>query len=363
MTKNSRFFIQLDFEINQNQLELHMTTSGNCEIPSAASYNISTFEKIQETLIENLEYYQNEKSSSNLKELVVAGEKNYKYFFNKLDANAQRCWSSMIKYANHFNVSLEIRFPPGISFPFGLLYSRKSKEIKWDSKKNIFDGFLGTRFSIRKLYKRNKMRLHSPIFHLADKGSPVKVVHALDDALSYGRSENRNWSIAGFVDNEEKLNKDNLINIWNSSSTSPHIIHCSSHLFYDDAEKDYFLTLSSNEKVYVREIVSEVSHRTNRPPLLFLNTCNSGLSMYNFPENFVMGLFPNHALGFVATLCKVNDQIAYKMSYEFYQNFFSGKTISDSLDRAKSELIYSDNELSALSYSIWEVCPYLFCQD
>ena len=104
-------------------------------------------------------------------------------------------------------------------------------------------------------------------------------------------------------------------------------------------------TLSKNEnteKLYLSDIIKEAvkngADTKEEPPLIFFNTCQSGVSIITRDSNFFEQLFPKLSIGFINTFFNTGNTTAGEVAYNFYETFFNESLkmdLIDSLERAK----------------------------
>ncbi|MDO8724812.1 MAG: CHAT domain-containing protein [Candidatus Methanoperedens sp.] len=90
-------------------------------------------------------------------------------------------------------------------------------------------------------------------------------------------------------------------------------------------------------------------------PLIFLNSCQSGMIDYEFSGigGFSKAFLDAGALAFVGTIWKIPDELSMKFSEEFYKNVFENEmSLGESLRETKRKLRTLKNP-AWLSYSLY----------
>lgn len=354
-------FSKTDLLNQQNKLK-HLLEEFQAEIERCRKNKIS--------------YVKDEGVVDSLKSLVDYAFESYDYFRNGIEKKSNKLlnlWISEFELGkswqnNVIEKYLNIVFPTGISFPFGLYFLKNPKNIDWDIKhvniKEIISNFLDSKAYIINDFNTDEILNGKPINIpnsplKLNRKSPIHIVHGIDDDLAT-EVEVKSWEFDKFISPIEIVKTKTDLKLQLQPHRFPRIVHFSSHFYYCDEDNCYKLTLSKNDVITKGDILRLKKLKDNQlPALFFFNACNSGISIIGEGIGFIEELYPEFSLGFITTIFDVNDKVAGLFANKFYQNFFNGRKLIESIYQAKRDLIQNNALYSVIGYTTWQVDPEL----
>lgn len=351
-----RHTVDLRFYDRQGEVHLTITGRGSQFYRYAGSWTYQELQSIQTALIQKLEAYQAHPDPTLLRNLAKAGWEQYQRFLLGLKPNARKWWEDVVKLRKEASAPiLRVTVPKMIAIPIQLFYVRDYAKIKTrEDYQSIIQHFLG--IDCQLTYKCDRDEgLANPMLSLCSKIEDPTIIHVADLSLDHVGQEV--LDVKAFSKNViAPTTIGDLIKIW-QGKTRIHIVHWSAHL-KEDSSKRRYLTFDKNNGVKVEDLVT-LTNPLPFPPLLFLNTCDSGSISITDSDNFVFRWYPQYASGAIATFSRVGDKLATEVSKNFYANFKFDSSILESLHHATTGLAKTQQHLAAIAYSVWEVDPFL----
>ncbi len=332
-------------------------------------------EKIEKCRVARISYTKNKEVIKSLRNLAQYSYEIYDYFRNGIKKNSpglHKLWIQEFENRNWrnnlFEKQLNIYFPFGITFPFGLYFVKDPEQINWEIGKlnihEIIKYFLDFRAQIINRFHKDEILNGRPlnienIPLKPNRKSQIYILHGIDDKLEH-KLEKDSWKIDKYISPKEIVKTKQDLKSKLLPNKFPRIIHFSSHFYYDEKESLHKLTLSNNDTVTKIDLGRlEKLNTDQNPALFFFNSCDSGISIIGEKTGFIEELYPEFALGFITTMFEVNDKVAGLFANKFYQNFFNGRNLINSIYSSKRELIIDHGMYSVIGYNTWQVNPEL----
>ncbi|MBL0883091.1 MAG: hypothetical protein IBJ16_07075 [Chitinophagaceae bacterium] len=288
------------------------------------------------------------------REICDGLDEKFRYYLDEF-LHTRKTTTRLMKEAEDLP-NLRVIFSEGISFPVGLLYSKDPRSLNWNLEhflENIAH-FFDLKFRIYNCFKLEAFKVKGYMqgdVYLKDKKS-IKVIHALDERFEIEK-EKELWQLDTEIDPRKVVTVEELVDHW-KMEPHPRIIHFSSHFTLAPEQSPPYSLSLSNGHLFTRNTLWDIKPKPERKALFFLNVCKSANLEGNFISNIFSDLFPDYALGFIATVYNLPDKEAAEMPERFYETFFNTSyPILRAYADAKRSLILSKRKLSALGYTFW----------
>lgn len=321
-----------------------------------------------------INYYKDSGVIQSLRNLTEYGYETYDYFRNGVERISNRLlnlWISEFESSRSWqnNITekyLNIVFPIGVSFPFGLYFLKNPESLNWEINKidikEIIGHFLDCKAYIINDFNTDEILRGKPINITnsplkLNRKSSMHILHGIDEELTTD-IEIQSWDYDKHIDTKDIVKTKSELTAKLSPKKFPRIVHFSSHFYEEDGI--YKLSLSQDDVLTKGDILRFKKLDDNQlPALFFFNACNSGISIIGEEIGFIEELYPEYALGFITTIFEINDKVAGQFANKFYQNFFNGRKLIEAIYQAKRDLINNNALYSVIGYTIWQVDPEL----
>lgn len=308
-------------------------------------------EQLAGRLLTRFEAYCKDRSPVSLRGLADEGRKVFGNLVNRSVSDEKRRFLKKIISTDEildFSHAIYVFSPKTLHFPFGLLFLGDRQSVN-ESPETLAKLFLGARAIVV-----NVIDVGHPILsRRSERQFPANhIIHCIRSCLSGIEIEKKALAAAHFVIHEAHT-KEQFISEWNRNCARVGLVHFSAEHAYSDVSQSFEIYFDDPQDPLLISDLYEQLEDSDTQPLVFLNCCETGFFRSDMSESFVSA-FARICGGLIATLVKVDSEMAAEFAARFYKRVFGGDCLSEAIVFAKLDLVEL-GDATGLCFEVWNI--------